>query len=259
MSVKCLGQPFDIHGGGQDLIFPHHENEIAQSEAASGQSLARCWIHNGFVTVGGEKMSKSLGNIIPIRDAVQRHDAVSLRHYFLTSHYRSPMDFSPEGVEEAEKGIGRIYETVERVDRLVPSDDVAKPDPGLLDAFRQEMDDDFNTPRALALIFEEIRSLNRMLDEGKSNELYARGIALKAMGEVLGLLQGNPKEFFQKKRERWMRSQRLSPEVIEELIQRRHQARREKQWREADRIRTELQEKGITLEDTPGGTIWKVR
>ncbi|MGH7771216.1 MAG: cysteine--tRNA ligase [Candidatus Binatia bacterium] len=257
MGVKYLGQPFDIHGGGQDLIFPHHENEIAQSEAAAGQPLARTWIHNGFVTVGGEKMSKSLGNIIAIRDAVQRHDAISLRHYFLTSHYRSPLDFSRKDLEEAGSAVSRIYETLDRAERSVNGK--AEADPSLIEEFRQEMDDDFNTPRALALIFEEIRSLNRMLDEGKSNGLYPRLIALKTMGEILGLLQDKPKEFFRKKRERWTRSQGLLPEVIEELVRRRERARKEKQWQEADRIRTELQEKGITLEDTPGGTIWKVR
>jgi len=259
MSVKYLGQPFDIHGGGQDLVFPHHENEIAQSEAAADQPLARCWIHNGFVTARGDKMSKSLGNIVPIRDALQRHDAVSLRFYFLTSHYRSPLDFSPDGLEEAEKGIGRIYDTVERVDRLVASDDVAQPDPGLLGDFRQEMDDDFNTPRALALIFEEIRSVNRMLDQGKIKGLYPRALALKAMAEVLGLLQEDPDAFLRKKRERWLQGQGLAPEFVEELIRKRGRARKEKRWVEADRIRQELQEKGIALEDTPGGTIWKVR
>jgi len=259
MSVKYLGQPFDIHGGGQDLIFPHHENEIAQSEAAAGQPLARYWIHNGFVTVGGEKKSKSLGNIIPIRDVVQRHDAVSLRHYFLTSHYRSPLDFSEQGLQEAEKAVERLYEALERLSRLVPSHDVAEPDPALLEAFRQEMDDDFNTPRAMALIFEEIRSVNRMLDQGKTRGVYPRALALEAMGEVLGLLREDPEAFLRRKRERWIQKQGLSAEWVDEMIRKRARARKEKQWQEADRIRAGLKEKGITVEDTPGGTIWKVR
>lgn len=259
MSVKYLGQPFDIHGGGQDLVFPHHENEIAQSEAAADQPLARCWIHNGFVTIGGEKMSKSLGNIIPIRDALQRHDAISLRHYFLASHYRSPLDFSPEGMEEAEKGTGRIYETLDRLDGAIPADGVMEPEATVLDEFRKEMDDDFNTARALGLIFEEIRLLNRRLDEGKTAALGPRVAALKSMGEVLGLLQDEPAAFLKRKKERWMQRQRLSPEVIEEFIRRRDRARIERRWQEADRIRSELGEKGITLEDTPEGTIWKIR
>ena len=259
MSTKYVGQPFDIHGGGRDLVFPHHENEIAQSEAAFDLPFARYWIHHGLLNINREKMAKSLGNIYPIQEVLSRYDGAALRHYLLASHYRSPIDFSLEGLEETQKSMERIYETLDRLEPLLLSSNLTKPEATLLDGFCQEMDDDFNTPRALALIFEEIRSLNRMLDEGKSNGLYPRGIALKTMGEVLGLLQDKPKEFFRKKKERWMRSQGLSPEAIEELIRRRDQARRERQWREADRIRTELQEKGITLEDTPGGTIWKVR
>jgi cysteinyl-tRNA synthetase len=257
MSVKYLGQPFDIHGGGQDLIFPHHENEIAQSESAAGQPLARYWIHNGFVTVGGEKMSKSLGNIIPIQEAIQRHDAAALRHYFLASHYRSPLDFSLENLEEAESAVSRVYETLERADRSVGGK--AEADPSLVEKFRQEMDDDFNTPRAMGLIFEEVRSLNRTLDERKDNGVRARAAALKKMVGVLGLLQDEPGVFFERKKERWARQQGLSPQVVESLIQEREHARREKRWQEADRIRMELQAKGITLEDTAGGTVWRVK
>lgn len=257
MSVKYLGQPFDIHGGGQDLIFPHHENEIAQSESATGQPLARYWIHNGFVTVGGEKMSKSLGNIIPIQEAIQRHDAAALRHYFLASHYRSPLDFSLENLEEAESAVSRVYETLERADRSVGGK--AEADPSLVEKFRQEMDDDFNTPRAMGLIFEEVRSLNRTLDERKDNGVRARAAALKKMVGVLGLLQDEPGVFFERKKERWARQQGLSPQVVESLIQEREHARREKRWQEADRIRMELQAKGITLEDTAGGTVWRVK
>lgn len=259
MSTKYLGQPFDIHGGGGDLVFPHHENEIAQSEAAFDLPLARYWMHNGFLRRDKEKMSKSLGNIYSIQETLRRYEAVALRHYFLTSHYRSPIDFSDPALEEAEKSMERVYETIDRLDRSVPSGGGARPEAAVLDAFRQEMDDDFNTPRALALIFDEIRSLNRMLDEGKSERLYPRVLALKGMGEVLGMLRDKPEAFLKKKKERWMRNQGFSAEAIEELIQRRERARSAKRWQEADRIRTELQEKGITLEDTPGGTIWKVR
>ena len=157
MSTKYLGQPFDIHGGGRDLIFPHHENEIAQSEGASGQALARYWIHNGFLNINQEKMSKSLGNFFTIREILGDFDGVGLRHYFLASHYRSPMDFSREGLEEAVKAADRIWETVDRAQRVVKNLAAIAPDANLLNAFRQEMDDDFNTPRALALIFDEVR------------------------------------------------------------------------------------------------------
>ncbi len=259
MSTKYLGQPFDIHGGGMDLIFPHHENEIAQSEGACGRPLARYWIHNGFLNVNQQKMSKSLSNFFTIQEILEHHEASALRYYFLASHYRSPVDFSAHGLEEAEKSIERIYETIERLDRAVPPTVEASPERKVLDAFREEMDDDFNTPRALALIFDEIRSLNRRLDEGKSGGLYARVLALKSTGGVLGLLQDRPEAFLRKKRERWMHSQGLSPQVVEDLIKRRERARSAKRWQEADQIRTELQEKGVTLEDTPGGTTWKVR
>jgi cysteinyl-tRNA synthetase len=259
MSTKYLGQPFDIHGGGRDLIFPHHENEIAQSESASGLPFVRYWTHNGFLNIEQQKVSKSLGNIYTIQEILERYDGAALRHYFLGSHYRSPIDFSEQGLEEAEKGMERIYETMDRLDRIFPSNGVKSPEPALLEEFRREMDDDFNTPRAIALIFDEIRSLNRMLDEGKTEKLWSRALALRTVGEILGLLQQKPDAFLRRKKERWIEKQGVSVETIEELIQRRDQARSEKKWQEADRIRAELQKRGIILEDTPGGTIWKVR
>jgi len=169
------------------------------------------------------------------------------------------MNFSEEGLREAAKGIERIYETVERVNRVRASSDTVAADPGLLAAFKQEMDDDFNTPKAVALIFEEIRSLNRMMDQGEAKGLYPRGLALKAMGDILGLLEEDAERFLRRKRERWIEKRGLSREWIDDLIQRRQKARGEKRWHEADRIRQELQEKGIALEDTPDGTVWKVR
>ncbi len=259
MSTKYLGQPFDIHGGGRDLVFPHHENEIAQSEGAFDCPFARYWIHNGFLNINQEKMSKSLGNIYTIREILERYEAATLRYYFLGSHYRSPIDFFDQGLEDAEKSMERIYETMDRLDRLVPSNGGTIPDEAVLDEFRREMDEDFNTPRALAFIFDEIHALNRRLDEGKTVGLSARVLAMKSAGEVLGLFQEKAELFLSKKRERWMRNHGLSAQAIEELIQRRDRARSAKQWQEADRIRAELQERGIILEDTPGGTIWKVR
>ena len=259
MSTKYLGQPFDIHGGGRDLVFPHHENEIAQSEGAFDCPFARYWIHNGFLNINQEKMSKSLGNIYTIREILERYEAATLRYYFLGSHYRSPIDFFDQGLEDAEKSMERIYETMDRLDRLVPANGGTIPDEAVLDEFRREMDEDFNTPRALAFIFDEIHALNRRLDEGKTAGLSARVLAMKSAGEVLGLFQEKAELFLRRKRERWMRNHGLSAQAIEELIQRRDRARSAKQWQEADRIRAELQERGITLEDTPGGTIWKVR
>jgi cysteinyl-tRNA synthetase len=256
MSTKYLGQPFDIHGGGRDLIFPHHENEIAQSEGVSGQPLARYWIHNGFLNIDQEKMSKSLGNFFTIREILAEFDAVALRHYFLGSHYRNPMDFSKDGLEEAGKAADRIFETVERLNKSVKEILQATPDATLMDSFREEMDDDFNTPRALAWIFDEVRALNKLLDEKKTKGLESRGAALRTMCDTLGLLQEG---YFDRKKERWLRKEILSQTQIEAMISRRNDSRKEKNWQEADRLRDELQSKGIVIEDTPGGTVWKVK
>jgi cysteinyl-tRNA synthetase len=259
MSTKYLGQPFDIHGGGSDLMFPHHENEIAQSEGAFDKPLARYWIHNGLLTVNGEKMSKSLGNYFTIDEILQEHDPVALRQLFLGSHYRNPMDFSEEGLLEAGKAADRIYEIIDRAERAADKQLDVAAEPKLLDAFRAEMDDDFNTPRALALIFDEVRSLNRLLDEKKYEGLAARTTALKAMGDALGLLQCSPEVFFERKKNRWLQREGLTHAQIDQWIAARNQARKKKDWQEADRMRQELKEKGILLEDLPGGTEWKVK
>ncbi|MBM4264782.1 MAG: cysteine--tRNA ligase [Deltaproteobacteria bacterium] len=256
MSTKYLGQPFDIHGGGRDLIFPHHENEIAQSEGARGQALARYWIHNGFLDINQEKMSKSLGNFFTIGEILHDFDGVALRHYFLSSHYRNPMDFSRDGLEEASKAADRIWETIDRAGRAVKGVTQAAPDGGLIDAFRQEMDDDCNAPRALALIFDEVRALNRLLDEKKTKGIEARVSALRAMCDTLGLLHEG---YFERKKERWLRTSDVKLTDIEATIGARDRARKEKNWQEADRIRAELQQKGVSIEDTPGGTQWKVK
>ncbi len=255
MSTKYLGQPFDIHGGGRDLIFPHHENEIAQSEGAFGRPLARYWLHNGFLNINQEKMSKSLGNFFTIREILEEFDAAALRHYFLASHYRSPMDFSKDGLSEAARATERIYETIERLAKSKISLRAA-PDPALLDAFRREMDDDFNTPRALALVFEELRALNRLLDGKKHAGLENRAAALRAMCDTLGLLRDG---YAERKKQRFLKKGRVTAARIEELIALRNQARAEKNWQEADRIRDALSRDGIVLEDTPAGSVWKVK
>ena len=256
MSTKYLGQPFDIHGGGRDLIFPHHENEIAQSEGAYGQALARYWIHAGFLNINHEKMSKSLGNFFTICDILKEFDAVDLRHFFLGSHYRNPLDFSKDGLEEAGKAADRIFDTIDRLGKSLKNTQQTIPDDTLMDAFRQEMDDDFNTPRALALIFDEVRALNRLLDEKKAKGIEARYTALLAMCDTLGLLQEG---YLERKKQRWLRNGILSESQIETAIGRRNDARRAKNWPEADRIRDELKRQGVAIEDTPEGTMWKVR
>jgi cysteinyl-tRNA synthetase len=259
MSSKYLGQPFDIHGGGRDLMFPHHENEIAQSEGAFGLPLARYWMHNGLLTVNGEKMSKSLGNYFTIEEILHEHDPVAVRQLFLTSHYRSPGDFSKEALLEAGRAAERIYETIERIACSGINRQNTVADASLMSSFRQEMNDDFNTPRALALIFEEVRSLNRLLDAKQNDGIAERASALETMCEALGLLQDGPEAFLSRKKTRWMRQQGFAEEEVQKAIAARDHARMNKNWREADRIRNELLAKGIVVEDTRSGTTWKVR
>jgi cysteinyl-tRNA synthetase len=183
-------------------------------------------------------------------------DGVALRQYFLSSHYRSPMDFSREGLEEAARAADRVWETVDRARKAVK--DLAKtaPDANLLKDFRQEMDDDFNTPRALALIFDEMRGLNRLLDEKKRAAVDARAAALISMCDTLGLLHDG---YFDRKKQRWLRTSKLTPQAIDQAIAARDRARKEKNFHEADRIRNELLTEGVVLEDKPGGTEWKVK
>jgi cysteinyl-tRNA synthetase len=259
MSSKYLGQPFDIHGGGRDLIFPHHENEIAQSEGAFGLPLARYWMHNGLLTVNGEKMSKSLGNYFTIEEILKEHDPVAMRQLFLASHYRSPGDFSKEALQEAGRAAERIYETIERITCSGINRQNRVANASLLASFRQEMDDDFNTPRALALIFDEVRSLNRLLDAKTNAGVAEHAAALATMCEALGLLQDAPEAFSSRKKARWLRQQGFTEEEVRKAIAARDQARIDKNWHEADRIRNELLAKGIVVEDSPGGTTWKVR
>ncbi len=256
MSTKYLGQPFDIHGGGQDLVFPHNENEIAQSECAAEAPFARYWIHNGFVQLAKEKMSKSTGNTLGIREVLERFDPVALRFYMLTTHYRNPIEFSEEALVEAQRAVSRIYETVSRADRaLGPSSDT-EPDP--LDDFRREMDDDFNTPRALAVVFEELRAVNRLLDRGDAGGLRPRRNALRAMVEALGLMQAPAERFLEDRRRSGLSRLALSEDEVRQLIEERTEARRVRDWGQADGIRDALKEKGIVLKDGPSGTTWEL-
>jgi len=238
------------------LIFPHHENEIAQSEGAFGQALARYWIHAGFLNINQEKMSKSLGNFFTIRDILGEFDAVALRHFFLGSPYRNPLDFSKDGLVEASKAADRIFDTIERLGKSIKASAPATADGALMESFRQEMDDDFNTPRALALIFDEVRALNKLVDEKQTKGIAARYAALRSMCDVLGLLQEG---YLERKKQRWLKNSVLSEGEILAAIGQRNQARKAKNFPEADRIRDQLNRQGVAIEDTPEGTIWKVR
>jgi len=247
MSTQALGDTFDIHGGGADLTFPHHENEIAQSEGATGHPFVRYWMHNGFVRINDEKMSKSLNNFFTVREILARYQAEEVRYFILTSQYRSPLNYDDEHLDNARGALTRFYTAL----RGLPT---AEPAGGeeFESAFNQAMQDDFNTPEALAAMFELVRAINRTRE---TDMQAAAGLAasLRAMGEVLGILQQDPEAYLRGGAD----SDGLSDADIDELIAQRQQAKKDRNWAEADRIRDELQAAGIVLEDSPAGTSWR--
>jgi cysteinyl-tRNA synthetase len=238
MSEALLGVPFDIHGGGMDLIFPHHENEIAQSEGAHGGTFAHYWLHNGFLNVDNEKMSKSLGNFFTIRDVLQRFDGETLRFFMLRTHYRSPFNFSDANLEDARQALRRLYTALDGVTpSAAPQPDWSAPQAA---AFRAAMDEDFNTPVALAVLFDLASELNR-------NRSPQTAALLRSLGGVLGVLQQAPRAYLQGG---------LDAGAIESAIAARQAAKASKNYAEADRIRKDLAAQGIELKDTPQGTTW---
>ncbi len=264
MSMKYLGNSFDIHGGGKDLIFPHHENEIAQSEAATGGEFVRYWVHNGLIQINREKMSKSLGNIISIKDAISRWSREAIRMFFLSHHYQNPADFSERAMDESEAALERLYVTLKRADAL--RKEVKKDDQelrGSLEGFKtkwiEAMSDDFNTADALGNIFDLTRAVNRSIDSlGWTVTLREALKEIRELGYVLGILEFAPDDYL--KRERLSKkSIEITEDEIQHLIEERDAARKEKNWKRADEIRMYLDSKGIILEDTPKGTIWRVK
>ena len=269
MSLRHIGETLDIHGGGADLIFPHHENEIAQSEAYTGKPFAKYWIHNGFVTIDKEKMSKSLGNVLNIRDLLDMYDAEALRLFLLSSHYRSPIEFSHEYIKEAEATLDRVYSTIWRIEDFenVEPKDKSKSKielniRNLKSEFEKAMDDDFNTAKALGVIFEFIKELNRFMDKKPSNKedltllSYAKKI-IKELGGVLNLFQRQPTQWYRDLLK--IKKLEISEDEINRLIEERVKARKNKDWQKADTIRQQLLSKGIILEDKPYKTVWKVK
>ena len=269
MSLRHIGETLDIHGGGADLIFPHHENEIAQSEAYTGKPFAKYWIHNGFVTIDKEKMSKSLGNVLNIRDLLDMYDAEALRLFLLSSHYRSPIEFSHEYIKEAEATLDRVYSTIWRIEDFenVEPKDKSKSKielniRNLKSEFEKAMDDDFNTAKALGVIFEFIKELNRFMDKKPSNKedltllSYAKKI-IKELGGVLNLFQRQPTQWYRDLLK--IKKLEISEDEINRLIEERVKARKNKDWQKADTIRQQLLSKGIILEDKPDKTVWKVK
>jgi cysteinyl-tRNA synthetase len=261
MAAKYLGQPFDIHGGGNDLIFPHHENEIAQSEGAKGRQLARYWLHNGMVNFGAEKMSKSLGNVWTVVDAARQVGGEPLRLLVLGTHYRGPLDFQPDRLLESKRPLDRLYESLARAERAQhdhPSAPDAATREAILAEFRAGMDDDFNTARALATLFDAMRALNRHLDDGDWSRAAACRAAIADIAGVLGI-GGQPASIYlERDKVRGLEATTLSPRDIERLITERADARKAKNFQRADQIRGELKAQGVILEDSAQGTTWKL-
>ncbi|KFI22092.1 cysteine--tRNA ligase [Nitrosococcus oceani] len=282
MSIQELGTHFDIHGGGQDLQFPHHENEIAQSEAATGGKFVNYWMHNGFVRLNDEKMSKSLGNFFTVREVLEHYHPEVLRYFILSSHYRSPLNYTKQQLDTAKAAMTRLYTALRGIPR---GEDRASAqglsweftdggDPFVL-RFREAMDDDFNTPEALALLNEVRHVLNRAREAGDTEKGQSLAGLLRSLGSILGLLAHEPEQFLRDPRQMAVVSDTakttvlslasqtnteeavLSHDGIEQLVAQRTVARKNKDWAEADRIRGILKDQGITLEDTAAGTLWR--
>lgn len=250
MSTCCLGNHFDIHGGGMDLQFPHHENEIAQSEGATGEKYVNFWIHNGFVRVNEEKMSKSLGNFFTVREVLKQYQPEIVRFFILTSHYRSPLNYSSEHLDDAFAGLTRLYTALEGVITTDVTNYVSE----FVERFDEAMDDDFNTPVALAVLFDLARELNKAKEQNADTTIPLAQ-TLIGLGRLLGLLQAEPDVFLKGGKGG---VEQLSEQTIEALIQARSDAKACKNWAEADRIRDELKALNVILEDAPGGnTKWR--
>ncbi len=284
MSMKYLGETFDIHGGGKDLIFPHHENEIAQSEAYSGKPFAKYWIHNGFVNINKEKMSKSLGNFFTIREILDKTKPDVLRFFLLSSHYHKPIDFSEENLTNAKNGYLKLCYSIARLNTLLQNVNIKEENYSIdikslskgnkkfynkFNAFKNNffdsMDDDFNSAKAIGFVFEFLSDLNKII----YNPTLQLNDALVAMlseiqkffidfAKITGLFSLNPEDFINYEKEKFLKENRIDEAYINEKIALREKFRKEKQWEKADEIRDELKSLGIFLEDTVDGTTWKI-
>ncbi|MDR2017745.1 MAG: cysteine--tRNA ligase [Syntrophobacterales bacterium] len=266
MSAKYLGVPFDIHGGGKDLVFPHHENERAQSEAADGRRFVNYWIHNGFVNIEKEKMSKSLGNFLLIKDFLKDYHPEVLRLFFLATQYRNPVDYTDKSIEDTNSALQRLYYTLTRTYEMEKDRGIAaKQFPEVADLekkYYDAMDDDFNTALALTSVFELSKMINRMLDEhdesGYPSALYARDTLL-SLAQGIGLLHDDLTAFSEKEKTRHLVLVDLNVPAIERMIEERVQARKNKDYTRSDEIRDLLARKGVLLNDTPAGTDWRIK
>ena len=255
MSTCCLGNHFDIHGGGSDLTFPHHENEIAQSEASTGEQYVNYWMHVGFINVDGEKMSKSLGNFFTIRDVMEKFHPEVIRYFIVSSHYRSPVNFSDTALKEAKNTLSRFYHSFKAYQQTYGTEVVAASDATLVERFNAAMRDDFNTSEAIAVLFEINKELNRAVKDEKAEQAAVYYATLRHLTDILGLVQHNVDDFL--KSDIGQDTLDLSGDQIEALIQQRVDAKKAKEFAKADEIRQSLLDQGVVLEDTRQGTIWR--
>lgn len=255
MSTCCLGNHFDIHGGGSDLLFPHHENEIAQSEAATGEQYVNYWMHVGFINVDGEKMSKSLGNFFTIRDVMDKFHPEVIRYFIVSSHYRSPVNFSDTALKEAKTALSRFYHSFKAYQQVYADQLVDTLDENLVERFNAAMRDDFNTAEAIAVLFEVNKELNRAVKEENAEQAAIYFATLRHLTNILGLVQHDVEEFL--KSDIGQDALSLSEAEIEDLIIQRKDAKKAKDFAKADEIRQSLLDQGVVLEDTRQGTVWR--
>jgi cysteinyl-tRNA synthetase len=270
MAAKYLGETFDMHGGGMDLIFPHHENEIAQSESVFRKPLSRYWLHCGFLGLGGAKMSKSLGNVVNLRSALAQVDSEALRLFFLSTHYRHALDFSEKALADAEMRMEYFYETLQKVDETIARGEFGEGpvhgDPGaFLKAFEAAMDDDFNCAGATSVLAGLFGAMNTLVDKPPIHDKAVVGRTLVELRQivpkissVMGLFERRPEEWLLQRRERAVRQKGIDAARVEALIEQRARARARKDFQEADRVRNELKALGVELTDKPLQTTWKV-
>lgn len=244
MSTECLGHTFDLHGGGADLAFPHHENERAQSEASTGHKFVNTWMHVGFIQINKEKMSKSLNNFFTIRDVIAKYDSEAVRYFLMASHYRSPVNYSEEQLEQATQTLDRLYTAL----RGLPLKKLTSASGPYYDRFVEAMNDDFNTPVAFSVLFDLAHAINTAREKNRDDATELANVLLY-LTNMVGLLERPIEEYFKGSND--------DADVIEQLIKERNQARANKDWARADEVRKELSDKGIVLEDGSSGTTWK--
>jgi len=282
MSTHYLGIPFDIHGGGIDLVFPHHENEIAQSEAAYKKKFVNYWLHNGHVEINREKMSKSLKNFIRVKDAVKNFEPEAIRFFLLQTHYRSPINFTPDVVRSIENNLISFYQTLEAYEKIKDLaqngeereflNNLSKKQKQLFEiiddyqkTFLDALSDNFNTAKATATLFQFFSDLNKLLRihtifqiKGSVYLVKKLDSFLQMVREVFGILEENPSDFIERVNMRRLKEKGIDKEFVEEQVKKRSEARKQRNWEEADKIRDDLKKMGIILEDTPEGTKWRV-